>query len=174
MAAGAAGNLLGAGNRGLINKVSDEYAEYKLGTITREQYNYRRKAALDELKRNIGPFEKHLFGKQTTHESIRIARGGGIPATANIARHADRLKNLARVSKGAGYVLVGVGMTAACLQIANTTDRKEKTKYLLRRLPVQQWVLSAVLLSLHILSPVRLAGDRRLCWLSAVLGEVMC
>ena len=31
---------------------------------------------------------------------LNIARAGGIPATANIARHADRLKSLMVVSKG--------------------------------------------------------------------------
>ncbi|MCF6337800.1 MAG: LysM peptidoglycan-binding domain-containing protein [Gammaproteobacteria bacterium] len=128
IAAGAAGNLLSPGNVNLLNEVSDEYAKYKSGEITKSQYDYRRKRALDMFKANVGPFEKWMFGKNTTHETIRIARAGGIPATANIAKHADRLKSLAAVSKGAGIALVGVGLTSACLQIANTTDTKEKNE----------------------------------------------
>ncbi|NOX76358.1 MAG: glycine zipper family protein, partial [Gammaproteobacteria bacterium] len=65
---------------------------------------------------------------KTTHQSIRIARAGAIPATANIAKYADRLKNLASVSKAGGVVLMGVGVTAACMQIASTTDTKEKNE----------------------------------------------
>jgi len=109
MALGAAGNLLSPGNVGLINDVSDQYAKYKLEKITKAQYDYRRKKALDQLKRNIGPVEQLLFGKNTTHESIRIARAGGIPATAHIAKHADRLKHQGSMSKAGGLVLADVG-----------------------------------------------------------------
>lgn len=126
--AGSAGNLLSPGNVGLINEVSDEYAKYKSGSITKSQYDYRRKKALDQLKKNIGPFEDILFGKHTAHESIRIARAGGIPATTNIAKHANKLKSLAAVSKGAGIALVGVGLTAACMQIASTANTQEKNE----------------------------------------------
>ncbi len=128
IAAGASGNLLSPGNVNLLNEVSDEYAKYKSGEITKSQYDSRRKRALDMFKANVGPFEKWMFGKNTTHETIRIARAGGIPATANIAKHADRLKSLAAASKGGGIALMGVGLTSACLQIANTMDVKEKNE----------------------------------------------
>ncbi|NOX91929.1 MAG: glycine zipper family protein [Gammaproteobacteria bacterium] len=130
IATGAGGNLLSPGNVGLINKVSDHYADYKSEKTTKSQYDYRRKQALNQLRKNIGPVEKILFGNKTTHQSIRIARAGGIPATANIAKHADRLKSLASVSKAGGIVLMGVGVTAACMQIAGTTDIKEKNEVL--------------------------------------------
>jgi len=47
-----------------------------------------------------------ITGTEPTHESIRIARAGAIPATANIVKHADRLKNLAAISKDGGVVLM--------------------------------------------------------------------
>jgi len=128
IAIGATGNLLSPGNVNLINEVSDHYADYKSDRITKSQYDYRRKLALDKLKTNIGPFEKLMFGKNTTHQSIRIARSGGIPATAHIAKHADRLKSVAAISKHGGIVLAGVGLTAACMQIANATDAQEKNE----------------------------------------------
>lgn len=121
-------NLLSGGNIGLINKVSDHFADYKSGTITKGQYDYRRKITLDKLKQNIGPMEKLLFGKNTTHETIRIARSGGIPATANIERNANRLNQLAKVGKAGGIVLVGVGLTASCMQIAKTKSSHEKNE----------------------------------------------
>jgi len=128
IAAGSTGNLLSPGNVNLINEVSDHYADFKSDRITKSQYNYRRKLALDKLKTNIGPLEKVMFGKNTTHQSIRIARSGGIPATAHITKHADRLKRLAAISKNGGIVLAGVGLTAACVQIANTTNNQEKNE----------------------------------------------
>ena len=121
-------NLLSAGNIGLINNVSDHYADYKSGKISKGQYDYRRRASLDKLKSNIGPFEKWIFGKNTTHETIRIARSGGIPATEHITRNANRLNRLANLGKAGGVVLVGVGVTASCMQIANTKNVHEKNE----------------------------------------------
>jgi len=45
---------------------------------------------------------------------LSIARAGGIPATANIARHADRLKSLTVVSKGgcSGEAWINPGLPA--------------------------------------------------------------
>ena len=112
----------------LIHETSDLYARYKTGEITKGQYDARRKKALDQLRKNIGPMEKLLFGKHTPHQVIRIARAGAIPATTHIRQHADRLKRLSTASKFGGIVLVGVGVTAACMQIANTADSKEKNE----------------------------------------------
>lgn len=128
IASGASGNLLSPANVSLINAVSDHYADYKSGGISKGQYDYRRKLSLDKLKMNIGPFEKWIFGKHTTHESIRIARSGGIPATANITRNVNKLNRLATLSKTGGIALVGVGLTASCMQIANTKSIHEKNE----------------------------------------------
>lgn len=128
VAASTATNLLSQGNIALINQVNDYYADYRSGKISKGQYDYLRKTSLDRLRTNIGPFEKWLFGNKTTHQSIRIARAGGIPANAHIAKHASRLNTLATVGKVGGYALVGVGLTASCMQIANTPDRNEKNE----------------------------------------------
>lgn len=128
IAAGAQGNLLSAGNVALIDRTSDLYAQYKSGALTKGQYDYQRRVVLNQFKNNIGPFERWLFGNKTTHETIRIARGGGIPATQNIAKNADRLKRLASYGRNGGYVLAGVGVAASCMQIADTDDRQEKNE----------------------------------------------
>jgi hypothetical protein len=76
IAFGASANLLSPGNRALMAEVSDLYGQYKAGHLTKGQYDYRRRAALDRLKRNLGPAERWLFGDRGTHQSIRIARRG--------------------------------------------------------------------------------------------------
>jgi hypothetical protein len=128
IAMGASENLLSGGNLALITDVSDHYADYKSGTITKGQYDYRRKISLDKLKANIGPFEKWIFGNKTTNETIRIARSGGLPATANITANANKLKSLATVGKVGGIALAGVGVVASCMQIANTDSSQEKNE----------------------------------------------
>jgi hypothetical protein len=125
---GAASNLLSPGNTALIKRISDLYAEYKKGTITKGQYDYKRKVILDNIKKNIGPMEKLLFANKTTHESIRIARGGGVPATAYIDKNFEQLNRVAKLGKHGGIVLTGVGITAACMEIAHTQDRHEKNE----------------------------------------------
>jgi hypothetical protein len=126
IAFGASSNLLSQGNVGLINSMNDLYAQYKTGTLTKGQYDYQRRIRLNQLKVNLGPTEKWLFGGKTTHQSIRIARAGGVPATANIAKHAQRLKTLSRLANGGGIVLTGVGLAASCMQIADETSQDKK------------------------------------------------
>lgn len=128
VALGAQTNLLSPGNVRLIEQVSDLYADYKAGLITKGQYDYRRKQSLDRLRQNIGPFDRWLFGNQTPHEVVRIARHGGVPATQNIQNQASRLTRLASYGKSGGYVLAGVGVAASCREIANSDSRQEKNE----------------------------------------------
>jgi len=72
--------------------------------------------------------EKLLFGKNTTHQSIRIARSGGVPATQHITRNVDKINRLASLAKGGGIVLVGVGVAASCMQIAKAKNSHEKNE----------------------------------------------
>lgn len=106
----------------------DLYAQDKFGSISKNQYDCQRRLLLNQFKNNIGPFERWLFGNKTSHEAIRIARGGGIPATKNITDQAARLKRLATYGKHGGYVLAGVGVAASCIQIADTDDRQKKNE----------------------------------------------
>jgi hypothetical protein len=128
VATGGLANLLSPGNINLINNNSDLYAQYKSGALSKGQYDYRRSQNLRQLQRNIGPLERVLFGNQTPQEAIRIARSGAVPSTHNITRHADRLKRLASYGRSGGYLLMGVGITASCMQIGDTNSRLEKNE----------------------------------------------
>jgi hypothetical protein len=91
----------------------DLYAQDKFGGISKNQYDCQRRLLLNQFKNNIGPFERWLFGNKTSHEAIRIARGGGIPATKNITDQAARLKRLATYGKHGGYVpSTSIGLAA--------------------------------------------------------------
>jgi len=121
-------NLFSPGNKQLISDIGDLYAKMKIEEISRNQYNYRRMLKLKQLQQNLGPMEKLLFGNKTTQQSIRIARGGGIPATTNITRYADKITNIGKLSKVGGVVLMGVGVTASCMQIGHAENRLEKNE----------------------------------------------
>jgi len=130
IALGGGEALLSGGNLKLIEQISDHYADYKRNLITRSQYDYMRRKSLDLFKSNVGPFERWMFNGKTTHETIRIARGGGVPANANIAKQATRLNQLAKLGKAGGFVLTGVGVAASCVQIGNTKTSQEKNEIL--------------------------------------------
>lgn len=130
IALGGTSNLFSPGNQSLVTDVGDLYGQYKKGELTKGQYDYRRKLALDRLRNNLGNSEKWLFGRKTTHESVRIARRGGVPATAHIAKHADRIGKIAKFARGGGILLTGVGLTASCMEIAHTANQQEKNEIL--------------------------------------------
>lgn len=113
----------------LLPEINNLYVEYKSGKLTKGQYDYRRKIKIQELKAALGPVDKFLFGT-STNNAIRIARGGGVPATSHITKHADHLKKVASYGKYGGYALAGASLAAGCMQIADTDDRQEKNEIL--------------------------------------------
>lgn len=129
-AMGSASNLLSRGNIALLDEVNRLYADYKSGkgNMTKGQYDYRRKKLLDTFKRNMGPAEGLLFGNKTTHETIRIARSGALPASTKITHEITRLSRFATLAKGGGVILMAVGAGVSCRQIANTQSRHKKNE----------------------------------------------
>ena len=124
---GGGENLLSGGNRALVEGVSDDYAAYKRGELTQNQYDYQRRKKIDQLRKNLGPMEKILYGDKTPNEVIRIARTGAVP-TEPISKEVGRLANLASKAKHGGIVLTGVGVAASCYQIGQTDNRLEKNE----------------------------------------------
>ena len=51
-----------------------------------------------------------------------------MPATAHLTRHAGKMKQVANLSRMGGHLLVGVGVAASCVQIANEENIKEKNE----------------------------------------------
>ena len=122
------GNLSNPANVGVIEELGDLHAERTTTKMSRNRYRQLRRHKLKQLQHQIGPMENLLFGKQSSPQALRIAQGGGIPATAHITRHAEKLKQFGRLSKAGGIALTGVGLTASCMQIAHTASREKKNE----------------------------------------------
>jgi hypothetical protein len=127
---GVLGHITSQQNSAFIHKVEQLYQQYKSGMISKNQYNYRRRLALKEYAKQLGPFEKILYKGQSANEAIRINRSKALPANYKIAEQANRLKRLASLSKHGGVVLMGAGMYVGCQQIAHTSSIKEKNEIL--------------------------------------------
>lgn len=112
-----------------LNQINDIYLDYKRGNISKGQYDYRRKLLINEIKHRVGPLDNFLFGNKV-NQAIRIARGGGVPATYHITQNADKLKKLAAYGRHGGYILAGASIAAGCIQIAETDSRQEKNEIL--------------------------------------------
>ncbi|MGN0920194.1 MAG: hypothetical protein ACI4NJ_00555 [Cellvibrio sp.] len=85
-------DIVGNGVEASLRQVNELYADYKAGKYTKGQYDYRRKLLLNKLKLQVGPLDNLLFGN-SVNSAVRIARGGGIPATQHIAKHTSSIKN---------------------------------------------------------------------------------
>src|SRR5690554_7482055 len=55
---------------------------------------------------------RRFYNERFYLKAIRIAKGGGIPATQHIMQNADKLTKLASYGKYGGYILGGVGLAA--------------------------------------------------------------
>lgn len=128
VALGATSTLMSPGNLDLLRRIGDDYALYKRGQLTKGQYDHRRRAAIQAFAANVGPAERWLFQGARTQEAMRIARRGGVPYDHHMRQHLGHLRALSRLASAGGIVLGGVGVTAACLQIAHALDAREKNE----------------------------------------------
>jgi hypothetical protein len=128
VALGATSTLMSPGNLDLLRRIGDDYALYKRGQLTKGQYDHRRRAAIQAFASNVGPAERWLFQGARTQEAMRIARRGGVPYDHHMQQHLGHLRALSRLAGAGGIVLGGVGVTAACLQIAHALDAREKNE----------------------------------------------
>jgi len=122
--------MVGRGNHEIIRKISTVYEEFKNGEITKGKYDYRRKTLVEDLKKRIGPLDKHLFNGKTVSQGLRINRKLSIPATQDITRYADKLTKLSRLATTGNVILAGVGVAMACKKIGDTDDRQKKNEIL--------------------------------------------
>lgn len=128
VALGATSTLMSPGNLDVLRRIGDDYALYKRGQLTKGQYDHRRRAAIQTFASNVGPAERWLFQGARTQEAMRIARRGGVPYDLHLQQHLGNLRALSRLTRFGGIVLGGVGVTAACLQIAHAADAREKNE----------------------------------------------
>src|SRR5690554_6759105 len=75
---------------------------------------------------------RRFYNERFYLKAIRIAKGGGIPATQHIMQNADKLTKLASYGKYGGYFLGGLGVAASCVEIANTSDQQKKNEIFCR------------------------------------------
>lgn len=110
-----------------MKDIGDLYADYKTGKISRSTYFTRRAAKLDQFRRNIGPlFERMLYPDKGVSSAMR-GRKNLLPNSL-MAAEAARLQRIAKYAARGGVVLSGIGVTSACIQIAQTVGTKEKNE----------------------------------------------
>ena len=124
----ALGGIVSQSNNMILQEVKALYEQYKSGAITKGQYDYGRRKALQQYKNLVGPFEKFIFKNQTAQQAMRIARTKALPATQNLDLNAARLGRLATLAKTGGVVLTAASLGVGCIQIANTEDQHEKNE----------------------------------------------
>ncbi len=121
---------VGKGNVGELKKLDGLYREYKSGSLSKGQYDYRRKKLLETVAKNLGPTEKLLFNGKKAREAMRISRKGGVPATAALQKNTDKLAKLSKAAAKGGTILTAVNLGLACDQIARANTKTKKNEIL--------------------------------------------
>jgi len=112
-----------------IKEIAENYNRYKAGELTKGQYDYARREAIQRLQKRFGrPAESLLFRGQKANVALRMKPGGGVNATRPFLGQVNHLSKISGLASKGGYVLAGVGLGIACHQIANTPDVIEKDK----------------------------------------------
>ncbi|WP_253664332.1 LysM domain-containing protein [Vibrio sp. Y20_XG_PY13] len=127
------GALLGdseKGNVAELKKLDGLYRDYKSGTFSKGQYDYRRKKLLENVAKNLGPTEKLLFNGKKAREAMRISKNGGVMTTAALQKNTERLAKLSKVAAKGGTVLTAVNIGIACDQIARADSNAKKNEIL--------------------------------------------
>lgn len=127
IATGSATAMLNSGNRQLLTDISNLYADYKRGEITRTAYHARRTAKLDQFRRNIGPlFERLLYPKKGVHGAMR--QGIRLLPPQISQTEVARLRRIAGHAARGGVVLTGIGVAAGCVEIAHARSLQERNE----------------------------------------------
>ncbi|GMQ49347.1 hypothetical protein VB10N_43460 [Vibrio sp. 10N] len=125
------GILLGGKGKGNIAKLAEiekVYQQYKLGVLTKGQYDYRRSKILKAVARNFGPIEKVLFKGKKAREAMRISRAGGVSSTVALRKNTQRLAALSSGAARGGTLLTAVGIGVSCQQISQSSSIAEKNE----------------------------------------------
>jgi len=119
-----------AANTPLLTEMAKNYEEYKAGTLTKGQYDYRRKKLLASIKSRLGPLKRLMNGSRSSSEMLRISKTKGRAPTQNITRQIGRMGRIAKNASRGSVILTAVSLGVACNDIANTDDTYEKNKIL--------------------------------------------
>ncbi len=115
-------------NKMYLQSLVKNYEEFKNGKITKGQYDYARRKTIKQLEHKMGPV-KHLLSRKKSHRQVlRISRRRGHMPTRNINRYLGKMRKFARASKGGGYLLAGVSLATACMDIEDAKTKQEENE----------------------------------------------
>lgn len=109
---------------GDVKKVGLSYYQMKAGTITRNQYNYRRNIALQNADAKLGPLRAGFTPGKTAHQTIRIRPNDAV-RTAAVLDEIKMLDRTMRLAKG-GAVILQIANIANTANKVNTAQSNEE------------------------------------------------
>ncbi len=110
------------------------YEDYKANKLTKGQYDYRRRKAIQAFENRLGPL-RNILGRQKSHRQIlRISRKRGRPLTGNITQHIAHMNRISKLASSGGAILTVASVGLACREIANTDNTLEKNHILMESL----------------------------------------
>lgn len=121
-------------NVGLLEDMARNYERYKLGEITKGQYDYRRRTLVAALDSQLGPARRLLNGSKGSSEMLRISRSATGAPTQPITDQVQKMTSLSKASKAGGIVLSSLSLPITCNAIANADSQNQKNEILVESL----------------------------------------
>lgn len=118
-----------ATNTALLKGIPDAYHDYKLGKITKHEFDKIRKLKLNQYTNSIGPaIKKLIYSDQKIKDAFKLKPGRSLNATKSMTQHLGKLKTISKAASSGGVVLAGVGLAASCYQISQAEAVTEKNE----------------------------------------------
>ena len=113
-----------------MRNIALEYYRKESGTISRNQYNYRRSVRVKNISRKIGPLHQLINPGKSPGQILRIRRNSPVRPQA-ILKQADQASRIVRVAKS-GFVILKVASIAETgAKIHFASSNQERTTILL-------------------------------------------
>jgi hypothetical protein len=113
-----------------MNRIALQYYRKESGTISRNQYDYRRSVSIKKVEMRLGPLHQLINPGRTPGQVLRIAPNAAY-RTQNILNEAEQLARISRLAKNGGVVLRWASFVGSAAQIHLASCNYERTAILL-------------------------------------------
>lgn len=122
-------------NMTLLNGIPDAYRDYKLGKISKYEFDKIRNIKLNQYSKNIGPMlDKAIYGENKINNIFKLKPGRSLAPTKSMLQHLTKLSKISKAASNGGIVLAGVGLAASCYQVSQAETLTEKNEITVKAL----------------------------------------
>ncbi|TRL40523.1 hypothetical protein [Rhizobium straminoryzae] len=109
-----------------MRKIALNYYRKESGSITRNQYDYRRKVSILEINRRVGSLHKLITPQKSISEILRI-KPHEIKRTQGILSEIEKYARVSKVAKHGGAILAVANVIETAAEVHTAESNEERT-----------------------------------------------